>query len=254
MLRQLDRLYRQGATGFAFAWLFVGGAALAATVLPLLSLVPGHGRERAQAVIRLTFRWYLAMLRGLSLLRIRVEGRDRLERCRGRVIIANHPSLLDVVILMALVPNAQCIVKSALWSNRYLGGLVRRAGYIRNDLEPEALIAECRAALDRGANIIVFPEGTRSAPGFPPHFHRGFANIATRTGAPVQPVVITCSPPTLCKGEAWWAVPARRPVFRVTVSDCVSPEIYTTYRHRSLASRHLVARIEAYYAEQLAHA
>jgi 1-acyl-sn-glycerol-3-phosphate acyltransferase len=254
MLRQLDRLYRQGATGFAFACLFVGGAVLATTLLPLLPLLPGHRRERAQAVVRMTFQFYLRMLRALSLIRLEVVGRERLARCRGTVIVANHPSLLDVVILMAAVPNAQCIVKSALWNSRYLGGLVRHAGYIRNDLEPEALIAECRAALDRGANIIVFPEGTRSARGAPLRFHRGFANIATLTGATIQPVVITCSPPTLCKGEPWWAVPARRPVFRVIANACLEPAAYSGYRYRSLASRQLVARMEAYYAEQLAHA
>jgi 1-acyl-sn-glycerol-3-phosphate acyltransferase len=161
--------------------------------------------------------------------------------------------LLDVVILMAVVPNAQCIVKSELWNNRYLGVVVRRAGYIRNDLEPELLIAQCRASLERGANIIVFPEGTRSAPGATLRFHRGFANIATMTGAAIQPVVITCSPRTLCKGEPWWAIPARRPVFRVLANACLEPAAYSGYRYRSLASRQLVARMEAYYAEQLAH-
>jgi 1-acyl-sn-glycerol-3-phosphate acyltransferase len=254
MLQQIDRLYRTGATAFAFAFIFAGGCFLAVTVLTALAAMPGHRREWTQAVIRAIFRIYIAMLRALSLLRIEFEGRARLSRCHGTVIVANHPSLLDVVILMSVVPNAQCIVKSELWNNRYLGVLVRRAGYIRNDLAPDALIAECRAALDRGANIIVFPEGTRSEPGATPRFHRGFANIATLTGAAIQPVVITCTPRTLCKGEPWWAVPARRPVFRVIANACLEPATYSGYRYRSLASRQLVARMEAYYAEQLAHA
>lgn len=253
MLQQLDRIYRRGATAFAFAFIFFGGCILAATVLPSLAVIPGRRRERAQFVIRTTFRFYLTMLQSLSLLRLDVEGRDRLEGCRGRLIVANHPSLLDVVMLMALIPDAQCIVKHQLWNNRFLGGLVRRAGYIRNDLDADALIAACRSALDRGANIIVFPEGTRSAPGVTPRFHRGFANIATLTGAEVQPVVITCSPPTLRKGEPWWTIPDTRPLFRVIAKECLDADSYLGYRSRSVASRQLVARMEAYYAEELAH-
>jgi 1-acyl-sn-glycerol-3-phosphate acyltransferase len=253
MRQQLDRLYRRGATGFAFACLFLGGCILAATVLPSIALLPGHRRERAQIVIRATFRFYLAMLQRLSLLHIDIDGRERLDHCRGRLVVANPPSLLDIVMLMALIPDAQCIIKHQLWSSRFLGGVMRHAGYIRNDLEPGALIEACRASLARGGNIIVFPEGTRSAPGGAPRFHRGFANIATLTGAQVQPIVITCTPPTLRKGDPWWAIPETRPVFQVLIKECLDADSYLGYRYRSVASRKLVERMEAYYAEQLAH-
>lgn len=253
MLKQLDHLYRQAATGFSFACLFLGGCILAATVFPLMALLPGHQRERTQLVIRTAFQSYLKMLQHLSLLRIEIEGQEQLKSCLGRLIVANHPSLLDVVLLMALIPNAQCIVKHQLWSNRFLGGLVRRAGYIRNDIETDALIDTCLSALKGGANIIVFPEGTRSIPGVTPRFHRGFANIATLTGATIQPIVITCTPPTLRKGDPWWAISDTRPVFRVHIKECLNADSYLNQNHRGIASRKLVEHMEAYYAEQLAH-
>jgi 1-acyl-sn-glycerol-3-phosphate acyltransferase len=251
--KRLDRLYRQLATGFAFACFFLGGSVLAALLFPVLALSPHHRRQRTQRVIQAVFRFYLAMLQRLGLIRLQIEGRAKLDGSRGRLVIANHPSLLDVVMLMALTPNAQCIVKHELWDNRYLGGLMRRAEYIRNDLEGPALIGACRQALDEGANIIVFPEGTRSSPGVLPRFHRGFANIATLTQAEILPVVITCTPPTLRKGERWWTVPARRPTFRVVVGECLETSRFRTERHRSVDSRRLVAQMEAYYAERLAN-
>src|SRR5258706_6417212 len=91
MLRQLDRFYRRGATGFAFGCLFLGGCALAATILPMLTIASGDQQERAQRVIRATFRFYLAMLQRLSLLRLDIDGREHLQGCRGRLIVANHP-------------------------------------------------------------------------------------------------------------------------------------------------------------------
>lgn len=253
MLQPLDRLYRKLATGFAFACLFLGGCILAATLFPVMALWPDHRRERTQSVIRGTFRFYLGMLQRLSLLRIEIHGREQLSDCEGRLIVANHPSLLDVVLLMALIPNAQCIVKHQLWNNRFLGGVMRRAGYIRNDLEAEGLIDACRNSLENGSNIIVFPEGTRSVISALPRFHRGFANIATMTGAKIQPIVITCTPPTLRKGDPWWVIPDTRPVFRVLIKECLDADSYLSYRYRGVASRKLVERMEAYYAEQLAH-
>jgi 1-acyl-sn-glycerol-3-phosphate acyltransferase len=251
MRRRIDWLWRLGGTGIAFAFIFFGGGLLAATLLPLLAFLPGHQRDRVQAIIRLNFRFYLVMLQGLGLIRLEIEGRERLNAAGGRIIVANHPSLLDVVMLMALVPRAQCIVKHELWSSPLLGRLMRRAGYIRNDLDADALVAACRAALDQGYSLIIFPEGTRTRPGSLPRFRRGFANLATLAGATIQLVVITCDPPTLVKGEPWWRIPAQKPLFRLVVDECLDATMYLRYRYRSIAARKLVAYLEAHYAEKL---
>ena len=251
MLRRIDRAWRVVATGLAFAGIFAGGGLLAATVLPLLVLLPGDPRPRAQHVIRAAFRVYLAVLQAIRLLRIETEGLERLADSGGAIVIANHPSLLDVVLLMAFLPRSQCIVKHQLWASGLLGGLVRRAGYIRNDLAGEAMLAACRASLERKQALIIFPEGTRSQPGEKRHFQRGFANLALLTGAPLLPVLITCDPPTLAKGEAWWVVPERPPLFRLRVGEKLDGAVWAGSATRALAARRLVRAVEAYYAQQL---
>jgi 1-acyl-sn-glycerol-3-phosphate acyltransferase len=251
MLRRIDWFWRLCMTGFAFAFLFGGGCVLAATVLPILAVLPGNRRDRAQTVIRLNFRGYLFMLQRLGVLRLELEGAERLRASGGRIVIANHPSLLDVVILMALIPRAQCIVKHQLWNSFMLGGVMRQAGYIRNDLAPGALVGACRAALDEGQSLIIFPEGTRTRPGSPPLFRRGFANLATLAGASIQWVVITCTPPTLVKGEPWWRIPRQKPLFRLVVGECLDASTYLGYQHRSIAARRLVGYLETLYAERL---
>src|SRR5216684_7082882 len=138
-----------------------------------------------------------------------------------------------------------------LWESRYLGRLVRGAGYIRNDLELDAMLTACRNALAEGNSLIIFPEGTRSVLREPMHLRRGFANIATLLQARIQLVTITCNPPTLIKGENWWTIPPRRPLFRVEVGDCLDAASSLDYKHRSLAVRKLVRRVEDYYAARL---
>lgn len=252
-MRRLEYGGRLIGTGIAFACIFFGGGVLAVTLLPVLAILPGHRRERAQMVIHHLFRAYIAMLRLLRLIRLQTNGLDKLRGAAGRLVVANHPSLLDVVLLMSIIPNAQCIVKHQLWTHRFLGPLMRAAGYIRNDLPGEAMAAACQQALDHGNCLIIFPEGTRSEPGVPPQLRRGFANLATMTGAPVQPVTITCDPPTLTKGERWWYLPPRTPLFTLTVGDCLDPDIYAGQPYRSVAARRLVRALEAHYAGSLAH-
>ncbi|HEY1723638.1 MAG TPA: lysophospholipid acyltransferase family protein [Magnetospirillaceae bacterium] len=252
-MRLLNYWWRLGATGIAFACIFFGGGVLAVTVLPIIALASGHRRDHAQAVIRALFRIYIKALQALGLIRLEIEGVERLEAAGGRMIIANHPSLLDVVMLMALIPRAQCIVKHELWEHRFLGPVMRRAGYIRNDLAPEDMVAACRASLQAGDSLIIFPEGTRSRSNHPVLFRRGFANLATLMGAPIQPVLITCDPPTLIKGEPWWHIPPRRPLFRLVVDECMNVDDYMKYPYRSIAARRLVKFFENYYAEKLAN-
>jgi len=97
------------------------------------------------------------------------------------------------------------------WRGCWLrGSVVSATDYLSNDCEPEVLIEKCRAALEGGDNLVIFPKGTRSIPGRPPHFQQGFAHIATMTGASLQPILITCEPITLVKGEPYYRIPDSR--------------------------------------------
>jgi 1-acyl-sn-glycerol-3-phosphate acyltransferase len=154
---------------------------------------------------------------------------------------------------MTLLPRAQCIVKKELWQSPYLGRLVRGAGYIRNDLEFDAMLSACRSALAEGNSLIIFPEGTRTIPREPMHLRRGFANLAILLKARIQPVTIYCDPPTLFKGNRWWTIPPRRPSFRVEVGDYLDAAGWIDCKYRSSAARKLVRQVEGYYRERLHH-
>jgi 1-acyl-sn-glycerol-3-phosphate acyltransferase len=244
---RIDYLWRLGATGFAFAALSVGGFLIAVTAIPITAIGARDAVERgrrAQRIVQRSFQVYLAMLQRLGVITLEVSGAERLRECRGCIIVSNHPTLLDVVLIMALVPNAQCVVKHQLWAHPLLGALVRAAGYIRNDLDASALLARCRETLGNGNNLIIFPEGSRSVPGQPLRFQRGFAHIAALLGVNLQVIKISCSPITLTKGEAWYRIPERAPRFRVEVEETVEIGPFLEGASRPLAARRLVAHLE----------
>jgi len=255
LVNLIDRTWRLAGTGLAFAMIFGGGAVGAITILPLIAAMRLSGRggtREAQYAIHWYFRFYIWLLQFLGVIAVDVQGQKELSRIHGTLVVANHPTLLDVVLLMAQMPRAQCIVKHELWNSRYLGGVMRVAGYIPNNLEPAALVEACRRSIELGDNLIIFPEGTRTKPGERPRFQRGFANIALLTAAPIKLVTITCTPLTLTKGEPWWRIPPRRPHFRVQVGDSLDTQELLRRQERSLAARALVRHLETYYGERLA--
>ena len=256
VIRGLSYIWRLFWTLVAVTVLTVGGFLFALTLIPLATLSIRDEQERnrrALFIIRESFRVYIAMLRVMGILKLAVVGAAKLTNCKGKLIIANHPTLLDIVLLASIVPDTKCVVKSELFSSRLMSPIVRAAGYIRNDCDPGLFIEKCRDTLNAGFNLVIFPEGTRSVPGKPLHFQRGFAHIATLTGANLQPVLITCRPITLVKGEPYYRIPETRPVFRIEVGDEVDPHRFLNAgsQSRARSARALVSFMEADFGSRL---
>jgi 1-acyl-sn-glycerol-3-phosphate acyltransferase len=255
LLRRLEFAWRIVGTGLAFAGFFGGGFALAIVgfrAIDLFTQNPVRRRERHHALIRWAFGIFISLVTRLGIIAVKLDDPAALKSSKGTIVVANHPSLLDVVLLTATIPRVQCIVKRALWASPFLGPVMRGNGYIPADLDPEALLVACRDALSDGRCLIVFPEGTRTQPGQPVSFQRGFAHIATLLDADIQLVLITCTPPAFTKGEKWWAVPPRRPVFQVSSAGWVRAESWRGSPYRSIAARRIVRHIERLYNDQLA--
>jgi 1-acyl-sn-glycerol-3-phosphate acyltransferase len=216
-----NRWWRVAATGLSFALFGIGGLLLGLVVFPLLLVAIRHQRRRAavaRTVIHHLFRAFVAMMCLLGVCRVTVLHRERLQR-RGLLILASHPSLIDVVFLMSLVRDADCIVKAALARNPFTRGPVRAAGYVFNDSGP-GLIDDCVASVRSGNNLIVFPEGTRTPADVAlGRLQRGAANLAVRGALPITPVRITCEPRMLGKGIKWWRVPPAAGNFVIEVGE-----------------------------------
>src|SRR5882757_9273121 len=107
--------------------------------------------------------------------------------------------MLDAVVLLSVVPNTVCIVRAALIDNLCLGGAAKLSGFVANDGGP-VLIRQGVEKIERGENLLIFPEGTRTHPGALNSFKKGFALIAAKTGAPIQTIFIEREAEYLAKG------------------------------------------------------
>ncbi|MCH8686374.1 lysophospholipid acyltransferase family protein [Pedomonas mirosovicensis] len=224
-MRRLDYLWRLIGTGTSFAVFGLGGMALGSLLFPLVHLVTPDralAYRRCQRLVRLAFHLFIQVMAGLGVLTYSFEGAARLKGRKGALILANHPSLIDVVFIVSHLPQAVCVVKKSHWHNPFVMGIMRGAGYIPND-DPAQMIDDCVAALSQGENLVLFPEGTRTRPNQPMQLKAGAASIIAATGQPFVPVYISCSPTTLTKEEKWYEIPPRRPHFRLVVGEEVNP-------------------------------
>ncbi len=220
-MRQLNYCWRVFATGFSFALFGIGGLILSVTLMPLITwLNPDvHQRQRkARRVVQQTFRFFLRVMELLGVCNVEIHQKERFNQAKGKLVMANHPSLIDVVVLISLLPDADCVVKSRLLSNPFMKHVIRATGYIAND-NPEAVIDCCEASLKRGNNLIIFPEGTRTTPGQPFKLQRGAANIALRAHADVLIAIISVTPTTLTKNSPWYKIPEKKFKFNVKIKD-----------------------------------
>jgi 1-acyl-sn-glycerol-3-phosphate acyltransferase len=247
------RAWRAVRTGIAFALFGLGALVISLVGLPILQLTsrrPGVLRRRVQALIHHAFRlfaWYMSLT---GLIRVTWVGRERL-RERPILVIANHPTLIDVVLLVAAMPQADCIVKTAAERHLLLRRLVKGAAYIPND-RPEAIITAGTQSLRQGRSLLLFPEGTRSPSGRLGPFHRGAARIALRSGTDLVPVVITCSPPTLMKGQPWYDVPERTAHLTLTVKDPIRVREHPAMRKTEAGgARELTDFLQEFYERHL---
>lgn len=253
----LNRAWRIVGTGLAFAGFGLGGLVLGLVVFPLFVLVVRHRARRsfiARLVIHHVFRFFVALICGLGLCSLEVRGRDRLRR-RGLLILASHPSLIDVVFLMALVRDADCIIKAALLRNPFTRGPVRAAGFVCNDSGP-GLVDDCVASVRSGNNLIVFPEGTRTPAGAAlGRLQRGAANLAVRGALDITPVRITCTQQMLGKNDKWWRVPRRAGHFLIDVGDDIAVDCHLAEAGaQALAARRLNDELARHLAAEKPHA
>ena len=242
---------------FGYSVFGVGCLILGLTVFPFIFLTTPNldiRHRRARTVIHHAFRIFLNFAEFLNILHIKTTNLEALDSLEGKIIISNHPSLLDVVVTMSRVKNLQCIVKAKLWKNMFVGSIVRTAGYIRNDMDPVDLLESCQKQLDRGQNILLFPEGTRSTPGQPIKLHRSLGNLALAANVDIQILCLKCRPVSLTKQQKWYEVPETTMELELTPGILLSIKDFAPDTPRSLRVRALTREIETYYNRYLGYA
>lgn len=177
---------------------------IAMLIYPVMPATPARVLGRVTIAFAYRMFWWLASVTGM--MRIDATCLDPMRSEPGLIFVANHPTMLDALLLVARLPRSACIMKADLMGNIFLGAGARLARYISNK-SARMMVRLAVTDLRNGGQLVVFPEGTRTVtPPLNP-FRPGVTLIAKLAQAPIQTVFIDTDTPYLRKGWPIWRVP-----------------------------------------------
>ncbi|MGC6488998.1 MAG: lysophospholipid acyltransferase family protein [Planctomycetota bacterium] len=220
-----------------------GYAALAA----LCALWRRDPRRRARRLQTITSRAYRLMHWWLTRTRITsFDWRSTASQLPDGpcVVIANHPTLMDVTAITAALGGATSIVKPGLYQRAMIRPLLRGLGHVQgpgaDPIRAGRVVDDVIERLAWGLPVVIFPEGTRSPPDDLMPFGRVAFEVACRAQVPLVCLAVTCEPVYLSKQVPPFRPPHPMPRLEVRVLDIWTPD-------ESTSSRALRARTEARY-------
>jgi 1-acyl-sn-glycerol-3-phosphate acyltransferase len=227
---------RVGSVAF---WGFIVVTSLLLFPIALLVFVVTYPFDpRRRALHQFTCFWASLYTWCNPLWRVHVEHRDRIDPNATYVMVANHLSLLDILVLFRLFTNFAWVSKIENFKVPVIGWNMRLNGYIplvRGDKASAAVMMEqCRSTLQGGTSIMMFPEGTRSRDGRLQHFKPGAFQLAIETDCPILPILIS---------GTGHALPKRGFVLQgkhsigITVLDPIMPETFASDDPRDVAEQ-----------------
>jgi 1-acyl-sn-glycerol-3-phosphate acyltransferase len=212
-MRAALHVYRYVST--LVGWIvFVTGCVVWGTlVIPIALILTPLAPGIRPGFRRLTSRALGLYIATLGFLRVEVRGRQR--RCStARVVVANHQSWLDPIVLLGLEPGLSGPAQRYLYRVPILGRVLDLLGFV--DASPddaEAFVAlRDRARKDPDVALLFLPEGTRSRTGRMGPFRRGAFRVAIEAGLPLQPIIIDGLFDVLPPGALIARAPGRAPV------------------------------------------
>jgi len=202
------RLVRKGCVVFTlgvYSLLTPFGCLMFAVLYLIWRRNPVARLRRTQALVAFAYR---AMHRWLNLIRLtRWDMSNPLEKVpKGAfVVVANHPTLMDVTAILGLLGGACTVSKPGLHKRFVLRPVLRGSGVIAGaGGDPSAaarVLDEAVALIEQGFPMLIFPEGTRSPGGELLPFGRAAFEMACRARVPVLSLTITCEPAWLSKEQ-----------------------------------------------------
>lgn len=160
---------------------------------------------------------------------IHVEGRKKIKRHGVYVIVSNHQSLVDILVLFLLFRHFKWVSKVENFRIPAIGWVMTLNRYIRVDrLRGRSylkMISDCEKALTGGSSVLIFPEGTRSTDGKMHGFKEGAFRVAINAGVPILPVLIDGTHAALPKHGI---ILQTRQKIRVRVLDAIPAEAWGT--------------------------
>ncbi len=169
---------------------FISGALFASLFLGVLLLIP-LGKKKKRDVIN----WMLSKLALLNIylpfyLKKEIINKHKLNYRNPSIIIANHSSFIDILVMIMLHPKTVIVVKEWVYKSPLFGKLIQNAGYLYIGDGQDTMLNKAKTLIADGYSIVIFPEGSRSENGKMKRFHKGAFYLSEQLQLDITPIII----------------------------------------------------------------
>ena len=236
------------AAGSLLFWAFIVVSSIAIFPIAFVVWVATAPFDRRLAVLhQFTCLWASLYSWANPAWRIHISGRRHIRPGRAYVMVANHQSFLDILVLFRLFRHFKWVSKAEMFRIPLIGWNMAFNRYVKlrrgSGASIAAMMGACRAHLANGSSVMIFPEGTRTADGHLKAFKHGAFTLAKAAHVPILPIVVEGTANALPKHGF---VLRGRHVIRIRVLEAIPPASFA-----DLEIDDLVERVHALFAREL---
>lgn len=179
---------------------------------------------------------------GLGTIKVNVKDIARLKNIKNSIIVATHPSYIDVLIILSMIPRTTCFVAPRIINNKFFRNIVKSM-FIVSGKEPEEIAKDAKKMLDNGFNILIFPTGTRHSATSHPKIKKGASYIALSTKTNIETLKMTTTAPFLGVGQPFYDATEKPVEYDIEALETINIKDYLD-KDEVLAKKELTKKIE----------
>ena len=213
-----------------FTWILTAAATVALYFVMLFVTIIFYPFDKQRKAAHAQCYWWSSVLRNFNpCWKVKVSGLENIDKKKTYVIVANHQSLTDIIILYRIRMQFKWVAKESLFSLPFLGWCMSLAKHIklkRGDFSSiKKVYREAEGWLRQGMSVIFFPEGTRSETGEIGEFQNGAFKLAIREKQPVLPILVGGTINVIPKGSRQFSpkISCRMHVFPAVETASLGP-------------------------------
>ena len=208
----------------------------------LLNVLRCDKQQKAESLRKLLYRLtrFVVFQHGIPGVRCTVDrGGETFDR--PAVIICNHQSHLDLMLMLSQTPKMIVLTNDWVWNSPFFGKVLQNAEYYPVSMGIDSMLPKLKDLVERGYSIAVYPEGTRSKDCRIGRFHKGAFHIASALKLDILPFVEYGAGQVLPKGGKY----LRKGRIRLQIDKRIPYEEYSQYG----TSQEIASRFRKYYRE-----
>lgn len=239
----LLKLWRSFVVIFLFGFFGAGAIIINYLAFPMISVFIKKEKRKQKYcnVVHKTWNFFCKLMQKAGSIKIVLQNPEEFSKIRGKIIVANHPSFIDIVLIIGLLPETVCIAKKELKNNIVMGNIVKSL-YLINDEDNDELLKEASEILKHGYNIVIFPTGTRTTENEEPKLHKGAALMALHAGVNIVPLHIECDYKFLAKHQKIYDAGAKPVTYTITVNEEINVNDYAAQDFTKIQMRNRINR------------